>query len=153
VPAWKLPLIAAHMRKIAARDADRMPLFEGVPALLQALRGAGVKVALVSSNSEANVRRVLGPSAALVDHYACGASIFGKAAKFRAVLKSSGVAAAQAIAIGDEQRDIEAARAAGLAAGAVCWGSATEALLASCAPDELFRSLDEMSARLVARNN
>ena len=62
---------------------------------------------------------MLGESAALFAHFDCSASLFGKSAKFRRVLRRTGVAPAQAIAIGDETRDIEAARGAGIACGAL----------------------------------
>ena len=52
---------------------------------------------MVSSDSESNVRRALGDDAALISQFACGASMFGKAAKFKAVLKRTGIAAADAI--------------------------------------------------------
>jgi phosphoglycolate phosphatase len=88
VPAWKLPLIAAHMRRRVARDAAAIPLFEGTPRLLRTLEERGVATAVVSSNSEANVRRILGPECApLIGCYECGASLFGKAARFRRVLE------------------------------------------------------------------
>jgi phosphoglycolate phosphatase len=147
VPAWKLPLIANHMRKLAARDAGQIRLFPGVDALLARLSGAGVRLAIVSSNSEENVRRILGPAnSALIAHYACGASIFGKAAKFRQVLRASGLARSRTLCIGDEARDIEAAVAERLACGAVTWGYATPELLRAQEPTLLFRSLDEIGA-------
>jgi phosphoglycolate phosphatase len=139
VPAWKMPLIARHMRGLMARDAGRIALFAGVEDLLQGLAGRGVTIAIVSSNSEENVRRILGEeNAGLVSHYACGASIFGKARKFRRVLKLSGVAPEDAIGIGDEVRDIEAAAQAGMASGAVTWGYATPELLREHRPTLLF---------------
>ena len=53
--------------------------------MLQGLAERGIKLAVVSSNSEANVRRTLGDAnAALINYYACGASIFGKPAKVQA---------------------------------------------------------------------
>src|SRR5919107_141768 len=61
VPRWRLPLIARHMRTLAARDPDAARLFEGVGRALERLTQAGLAVAVVSSNSEANVRRALGP--------------------------------------------------------------------------------------------
>ncbi|MDQ4136845.1 MAG: HAD hydrolase-like protein [Pseudomonadota bacterium] len=147
VPAWKLPLIANHMRKLAARDAGQIRLFPGVDALLARLSGAGVRLAIVSSNAEENVRRILGPAnSALIAHYACGASIFGKAAKFRQVLRASGIARSRTLCIGDEARDIEAAVAERLACGAVTWGYATPELLRAREPTLLFRSLDEIGA-------
>ncbi len=77
------------------------------------------------SDNEANAKTALREHAALISHYACGASLFGKAAKFRRVLKAAGIAPQDAIAIGDEVRDVEAARDAGIAFGAVAWGYAT----------------------------
>ena len=60
--------------------------------------------------------------------------MFGKAAKFRKVLKRTGIAADDAIAIGDEVRDGEAAAQAGIDFGAVSWGYASpEALQAAFA--------------------
>jgi phosphoglycolate phosphatase len=151
VPAWKLPLIARHMRGLAARDAGQIRLFPGVDALLAELHAAGVRIAVVSSNAEANVRRVLGPAnAARVAHYACGASLFGKAAKFRQVLRASGIPRERALSIGDEARDIEAAAAAGLPCAAATWGYATPELLRARGPTLVFDSIDEIGAALAA---
>ena len=123
VPRWKVPLIARHMRRLKAAELDRIPLFPGAEAMLRALAEGGVQLALVTSDNEANARRQLGhQNVALFSHVACGASLFGKAAKFKKVLRLAGVDAARAIAIGDEVRDIEAARAAGIRCAAVTWG-------------------------------
>jgi phosphoglycolate phosphatase len=151
VPAWKLPLIAAHMRKRFAQDAEAIRLFPGAKALLRRLAGDGVILGVVSSNSEANVKRILGPEvAALVGYYECGTSIFGKAARFRRLVKRARVTSDQALCIGDEARDIEAAKAAGLASAAVVWGYATRELLAARKPTWMFDSLDACAAKLAA---
>jgi phosphoglycolate phosphatase len=149
VPRWKVPLIARHMRRLKEREP--VPLFDGVGAMLRRLNERGIVVAIVSSDSEANVRRTLGPElAALVAHYACGASLFGKAAKFRTVLKRSGRAAAEALCVGDELRDLDAAHGAGIAFGAVAWGYTRPDALAAGAPDRMFRSIGEMCDNLTA---
>jgi phosphoglycolate phosphatase len=139
VPGWKMPFIAMDMRKRAAAAAAQLKLYADAPELLRELHGKGVTLAIVSSNGEPTVRQVLGPElAGLVSHYGCGASIFGKAAKFRAVLKTAGLAAKEALSVGDEVRDIEAARQVGIAAAAVSWGYATREILAAQSPDHLF---------------
>lgn len=149
LPGWKVPFIANHMRKLAARDIDRLPLFEGAAPLLRHLSAKGVTLAVVSSNAESNVRRVLGPeNAGLIAHYECGASIFGKASRFRKVMARSGIPADQTIGIGDEIRDIQAARAARIACGAVLWGFARPDVLLAHAPDEVFASFDEIARRV-----
>jgi phosphoglycolate phosphatase len=147
VPAWKLPRIVADARRRLTRDIHEIKLFDGVENLLTTLHAAGARIAVVTSNSEENVRSVLGArTAALVHQYDCGASLFGKARKLRNVVARSGIAREQAIAIGDETRDIDAAREAGLASGAVTWGYATEAVLSAHAPTLVLRTMEEIAA-------
>ncbi|MGE6757350.1 HAD hydrolase-like protein [Corallococcus interemptor] len=151
VPMWKLPFIASHMRKLIARDAHRIPVFPGVEAMLEQLEARGLTLAVVSSNSEENVRRVLGPvAAARIRHYACGAGLFGKRPKFRQVLKAAGVRPGEALSVGDEVRDIEAAAAEGIATAAVTWGYATEALLRSRSPTVVLTHVDELLRTVAA---
>jgi phosphoglycolate phosphatase len=133
------------MRKLVARDADKIALFDGVDALLSTLTERGVTIAIATSNAEANVRRILGDAnAKRISHYACGASLFGKAAKLAAIIKRQQASPERTIAIGDEVRDLEAARKVGLAAGAVGWGYATIDFLRAQRPDYLFSSMDDI---------
>ena len=148
VPVWKLPLIARHMRELVARDIAQIRLFPGAADMLAALKAGGVEVALVTSNAEANVRRVLGPAAAHVARFACGADMFGKAAKIRAVLRAARADPRAAILVGDEARDIAAARAAGVASAAVAWGYANPAYLRSLAPTLFFERMEEIAPAL-----
>jgi phosphoglycolate phosphatase len=152
VRMWQLPAIATHMRAVSAAQAHEVKLFEGIDTMVQALSDGGVRVAIVSSNAEATIRLVLGPDlAGRVSAYACGASLFGKARKFTRVVHRLGVEPSQAIAIGDEGRDIEAARAAGVASGAVTWGYATRDLLVSCRPTHVFDTCDQVVQTLTGR--
>jgi phosphoglycolate phosphatase len=149
VPMWKLPMIAAHMRRRIAEDASAIGLFPGTGAMLRALSARGVTLAVVTSNEEAVVRRVLGPELAqLVSFMECRASIFGKAPLLRRVLRRAGIPAAEAIAIGDEVRDIEAACKAGIPSGTVAWGYATPELLHSRNPARFFARMEEMADML-----
>jgi phosphoglycolate phosphatase len=149
VPLWKVPIIARHMRRLKTAHIAEIALFGGVDSMLRTLADAGVRLALVSSDSEANVRRQLGESAALFGDFDCGAGIFGKPAKFRRILARAAVDAAQAIAIGDETRDIEAARVVGIACGAVTWGYAAPEALKALRPDLVFERMDDIARALV----
>jgi phosphoglycolate phosphatase len=149
VPVWKLPRIAGAMRRRMADVLDEVRLFDGVGNVLRHLQERGIVRAIVTSNAEDNVRRVLGAEYdALIDVYECGASVFGKRAKLRRALARCGVAASEAIAIGDEIRDLEAARREGIPFGAVAWGYTTVDALVAHAPDELFTSVAEIADRL-----
>lgn len=139
IPRWKLPFIARYVRRLFSRHSHQVELFDGVPAMLAAIDATGIRIAVVTSNSEANARAVLGPeNAARVTWWACGASLFGKAPKFRTVLKASGIPPHQALSLGDETRDIDAARATGVRAGAVLWGYANPAAFEHLSPDIAF---------------
>ncbi len=150
VPAWKMPFIAARARRRMARDLGAIRTFAGVEEVLQALHRAGLTLAVVSSNSRRNVERVLGaPAAALITHWGCGAALLGKAALFRRVLARSRIPAGEAIAVGDELRDAHAARAAGIAFGAVGWGYHDLEALRGERPAEVFERVEDL-ARLAA---
>ncbi|UPK23995.1 HAD family hydrolase [Bradyrhizobium sp. 195] len=144
VPLWKLPAIARHARRLKAEAAAEIPLFAGVETMLRTLSENGVQLALVTSDSEANAREKLGDAAALFSHFDCAASLFGKPAKFRRVVRRAGVQPGNVIAIGDEVRDVDAARAVGIACGAVCWGYAAPAALRALGPDHVFERMDEI---------
>ncbi|MFT4122084.1 HAD-IA family hydrolase [Bradyrhizobium sp.] len=144
VPLWKLPAIMRHARRLKADAAAEISLFPGVETMLNTLAENGVQLALVSSDSEANAREKLGDTARLFSHFDCSASVFGKPAKFRRVIRRAGIAPARVIAIGDEVRDIEAARAVGIACGAVNWGYAAPAALQALAPDHMFAHISEI---------
>lgn len=148
LPLWRLPQVVAHMRALAA-EGPPSPRFPGVDDALGALRAGGVRVAVVSSNAEGTIRRALGPVAAQVERIDGGASLWGKARKLRAAAAALGVSPARSIAIGDELRDIEAAREAGLAAGAVTWGYHRPATLRAASPDRVFDDVPGMVAALL----
>ena len=139
IPRWKLPAMARYVHALLGEQVDRISLFDGVGALVEELTAAGVQVALVTSNAEANARAILGPAiTARIVQFECGASLFGKARLFRRVLRRSGVDAAHAIAIGDETRDLIAARKAGIDSAAVLWGYANRDALSALAPNAMF---------------
>jgi phosphoglycolate phosphatase len=147
VPFWRLPAIARDMRRAVAAPGGTAPLFSGVSEFLARVRAASIPVAVVSSNSELNIRVGLGEAnASRVDAFDCGASLFGKAGKLRRMARRFGVPGSQVLCVGDDSRDIDAARKSGLRAAAVNWGYANEAALTDAKPDYLVRSWDELAA-------
>jgi phosphoglycolate phosphatase len=144
LPAWKLPLASKTFMAMMQDSAHEIPLFDGIADALRHLHGRGVRLAVVSSNAEHNVRAVLGPElTALVARFDCGMSVFGKASRIRAVLKACGAAPAEALYVGDQATDAEAARKAGVAFGAVHWGYATiDALRAQACATEFVTPAD-----------
>jgi len=150
VPFWKLPFVAAHMRTLIARDIEQVALFPGIPELLERLHSEGVLLAVVSSNSEANVRHVLGARiSSLIQRFECGSSMYGKASRFKRVLRLTRVPAQSALSVGDELRALAAARVVGIPFGAVTWGFTTPNALEAGSPDHLFGSVDDIAAAVL----
>lgn len=148
LPLWKAPRVAADYRALMERQAEPLPLFAGVPAMLARLIDGGVRLAILSSNSSAVVERALGAEATRFDRRDCGVSMFGKGTRLRRLARACGVAPERAIYIGDELRDGEAAREAGLAFGAVAWGYTRPDALAAAGADRLFAQLDDIAMAL-----
>lgn len=150
VPRWKLPMIARYMRKLKSTQLDTISLFPGAGDMLRTLKAGGVTLTLVSSDNEENAKVVLGPeNTALFSDYNCSAALFGKAGKFRRVMKRAGVAPHQVLAIGDEARDLNAARAAGIDFAAVTWGYTAPDKLRTLAPDLMFDRIEDIGAHLL----
>jgi phosphoglycolate phosphatase len=109
----------------------------------------GVQLAVVNSNSRENVERVLGPdNARLMTHFACGVSMLGKAARLRRVIRRSAVQPSEAIYIGDEIRDAEAAGKAEITFGAVTWGLHRQKVLCRQNPAEIFTTVQDIADKL-----
>ncbi|MGV3659126.1 MAG: HAD-IA family hydrolase [Prosthecobacter sp.] len=151
IKPWRMPFLARDFRQrsAAAAAAGAIALFPGIADVLADLVAAGIIVAVVSSNGEDTIRRVLGPSAAHVSHFACSASVFGKARHFRRLIRHTRIPPPSILSIGDEVRDIEAARSVGIATAAVTWGCAREDVLRGAAPDAVFHSVEELKGALI----
>lgn len=136
---WRMPFIARYMRKLMGEDISHIKLFPGVRELLLYLDSKNVKVIILSSNSRENVERVLGEELLqTIHHLECGISILGKTDKLKKVLRKFQMLPEKVIAVGDETRDIEAARSLRIISGAVSWGYSTPRALENEKPDFIF---------------
>lgn len=147
VPLWQLPAIMRFARARMQARASEIALFPGMDTLLHGLVTAETRIAVVTSNTERTVRTVLGPTLmSQVSALRCGVGLFGKAARLRGVLRRTGVAPHAAVFVGDEERDVAAARGAGVRAIAVTWGYAAASALTEA--DEVCDRVDALAALL-----
>jgi phosphoglycolate phosphatase len=152
VKRWKLPMIARYVRSRMAADVDQIGLFSGASEMLTELSAAGVRLAVVSANGEDTIRTVLGPdNAALIDGFAAGVSLFGKRSKLIKMAKHAGVARSESIVIGDELRDLDAARSAGMAFGAVSWGATLASAHEARGADFIFERMDQIAPTVLGQ--
>lgn len=146
LPLWKFPRVALQFKTMMAAEIEGITLFDGIADMLQTLHAHGVVLAIVSSNAESNVRRVLGPQAALISHYACGAALLGKRQHLRELLRHGPWRSSEMLYVGDELRDAEAARAEDVAFGAVAWGYTRFDALQAVGPQASFARVADIVA-------
>lgn len=150
IAPWKIPFVAHFLRQHMAREIHRIRLFPGVGPALQTLADSGLQLALLTSNSYRNVTWVLGAQARCFHELECSVSLFGKTSRLRRLLAGSGVPSREAIYVGDEIRDAEAARHVGVAFGAVSWGYTRLPSLEAQNPVMVFESIEELVSKLTA---
>ena len=146
MPAWKLPFVARSFISLMKQNAASIGRFERVDEMLLHLARQGVTLAIVSSNSYDNVSQILGPAnLKLFGHFECGMSIFGKPPRLQKVLKKTGIPCREALYIGDQISDLEAARKVNVPFGAVAWGYGAPEALRVHAPEEEFETVAAIS--------
>ncbi len=145
VPVWKLPAILKFTRSRMITQGESIHLFDGVETLLQTLKERNIKLALVTTNTCETVRRVLGDDLYNLFHmFEDKVSIFGKPAALKKIAKRSGLDKSEMLAIGDEIRDIDAAKKVQIPFGAVSWGFSNIEALTSRAPEHLFTEVHQI---------
>lgn len=139
IPFWKLVTIGNYLKKMMSSQIQQVQMVNGMQSVLLALGRQGVKLAVVTSNADQNVRAVLGdPCLTFFQTIESGVSMFGKKSRFQTILKQTGIPASQALSIGDEVRDLKSSHAARLPFGAVNWGYTDMTLLQQHHPEEIF---------------
>ncbi|WGM24823.1 HAD family hydrolase [Acinetobacter pittii] len=145
VSRWKLPWIAKDfIRLMKERDQD-VYMFEGMRDHLIELHKRGYTLAIITSNSKENCQSILGTELCeLFSHIDGGSSIFGKAKRIKRVLNILNLNKEQAIYVGDQTTDGEAAHKAGIDFAAVAWGYTSAEKLKTIQPKVVLNDLATM---------
>jgi HAD superfamily hydrolase (TIGR01549 family) len=137
ISLWRLPRLVRKFHAAAAEEAEKLKLYPGLPEMLATLHTDGVRLGILSSNKEENIRRCLRVNGAeeffaFVVGYP---KLFGKGRALRRIVRAERIERPDVLYVGDEMRDIEAARKAGVASAAVTWGFHAEPLLRTSEPN------------------
>lgn len=133
VPDDELATVVTSYRATYAERMLEAPVFPGVEAVLAALQGAGVPLAVATSKPEPHAERIL-RARGLTQYFTCvrGASMdesrSAKAdivADALACLRASGADVARAVMVGDRHHDVDGAAAHSLPTVLVRWGYAS----------------------------
>jgi phosphoglycolate phosphatase len=146
VPTALLPLLLMQGKRRLSRTMGSVPFFPDIPKVLIALQKMGCEQVIATSNSKKNVNTFLAAHSAgpLFAYLECNIGIFGKARRLKKMMKRQGLAPERVIYVGDELRDIEAARTSGLRVISVTWGLNDESALEEASPDFIARTPEKL---------
>lgn len=136
VALWKLPFLFRRVKAEFPREVANVQLFPGVKELLTTLKLKGYRLGIVSSNAEANIRSLLRQNQIeQLFEFVTSASTFGKGRAIERMMRQCHCLRADTIYIGDEIRDIQAARSISIRIVAVGWGFNAPTALMDRQPD------------------
>lgn len=146
VSILKLPFLIKKVRAELNKEIAQIQPIEGIKEALQALRAEGDRLGIITSNSKENINGFLEKNEwqNLFDFVYSGTTLFGKSKVINHVIKQQELNREEVIYVGDETRDIEAARRSNVKAIAVSWGFNSPAVLAQQNPDFLVYHPQEL---------
>jgi phosphoglycolate phosphatase len=113
------------------------------------LKKAGFRLGILTSNSKENVQSFLmNNQLDIFDSIYSGASVFGKSKVIKTAIKKGKFSSHEVVYVGDETRDVDAARSAGVRIISVSWGFNTKEVLQKQNPDFLIDHPSELPALL-----
>jgi len=150
IPLRKVPGLLVKGRTMLAERMDEIHLFDGIYDVVT-IDNPNIQLFIMSSNSEHNVHRTL--KANKIDtvfrSVNGGVGLFSKASALKKLVKAHHLDKADTYYIGDEVRDIEAAKKVGLQSIAVTWGYNDSEILSTREPDFLLRNPKELKKILM----
>ncbi|WP_343058260.1 HAD family hydrolase [Deinobacterium chartae] len=147
IPPRAVPALVVRLIRLYRAEAARVPLHPGVPELLRDLRARGYRLFVVSTNAEETIRAVLARHGLeqAVEEVRTSGRLFGKGRLLSGLLRRHHLLPQRSVYVGDELRDLEASRQAGLRFVAVSWGVDTASGLQRAGPDALVHHPAEIT--------
>lgn len=145
ISRWRLPFLVRKIQTRFAQKIGEVQPIEGIVPALQALFEKGCTLGILSSTREEILERFMRNNKIDVFTFLHSEkNLFGKAKILKKILKEYRILPSEAVYVGDESRDIDAAKEAGLESVSVSWGFNSKKMLAEHQPDYLFDRPEEL---------
>ncbi|WP_088227556.1 HAD-IA family hydrolase [Desulfosporosinus sp. FKB] len=145
LPVYKLPLFAADFTKQYKHSLETIALVTGMREILIELKKKGYELAIVSSNSESNIRDYLGEKQLNVFETIINShNILGKDKVIKKLLISKMLEASEVLYVGDEIRDVIACKKLGIKIIWANWGYDLLEMLQGEQPDYIAYSPEDI---------
>ena len=144
-PMYKVPVIIPELYKSFSESLMEISLFPGIKEMLKELETNGYQIAIISSNSEENIKEFLKQKEIEnISEVHCSSRIFGKDKMISKFLKSNNLEPTEVIYVGDEERDIIACKKTNVKIIWVNWGYDAEEVVQSVEPDYMVSSPEKI---------
>ncbi len=146
ISIFKLPFLLRRLKEELTQEIVQLNPILGIDEALYQLKNQGYQLGIITSNIEANVVAFLKANNLLssFDFIFSGTTIFGKHKVINQLLKQNHLTTEQVIYVGDETRDIKAAKKSKVKVIAVSWGFNSPSVLAQHQPDFLIHKPQEL---------
>lgn len=145
----QIPMIAHRIRGDFTQRMKEQKIFTGVDSVLESLKQEGHKLFILSSNSEENINIFLRlNNITQFDAVFSKSSIFGKSGIIKKIINKNKIITDDVYYIGDETRDIEAAKKINIKSIAVTWGYNNRKALLDKKPDYIIDKPQQLLALL-----
>ncbi len=150
VPLYKIPFWAGEFLKLYRQNLEQLQLYEGVREMLSNIHQAGIKSAIISSNSVENISIFLAHQGIRsIDQIISSKNLFGKDKSIKSYLKQHQLFPHEVLYVGDELRDIEACHKMNVAIAWVEWGYDPWEAVEAAKPQYRISTLSELQRLLV----
>jgi phosphoglycolate phosphatase len=146
IPIYKIPRILFQARKMMNADIPNLYPFENMYQLLYKLHQANITLGILTSNSTENVNLWLEINGMkqFFKFIHCGSHYFGKKRIINKIIKKYAIDKSHAYYIGDDTRDVDAAKKNAIYSIAVTWGFSSEEILIKHHPHYIARHPDDI---------
>jgi phosphoglycolate phosphatase len=136
IPLVQLPFMVLELKKKYAGILPFIKPFAGIRDVMLSFKRQNIKAVIISSNFVENIKQFLHKhDLNFFEMIHSQSNIFGKHRSINALLRQLRIGLQEVIYIGDEHRDIEACKKAGIKIIAVKWGLDPVILLQKAKPD------------------
>lgn len=134
-----LPFLLKRGKNLLTQDMKNIkPCKSDIMDTVIKLKDMGIKTAIITTNSKTNVQVFLEKYNENIFDYVASASMFGKESKMKRIIKKEKLKNSEVLYVGDEIRDIHAAKNAGIDVASVSWGYNTVESLRKHKPNYLI---------------
>lgn len=137
IQPWKMPFLLIRGRRRMTKQMNNVHTFPGLQKTIRELHSQGHNMYIMSSNSAQNIQLFLqchAMSKEFIKVYG-NVGLFNKASVLRRVVRRNNLKRNETFYVGDEARDVEAAKRAGVKVVAVSWGYNNVRILTQHEPD------------------